>query len=384
MELDFNKIKAEALSILEKAKAEGRGLTQEEKTSFEERFNRLNQQKELRNLEKQVASIGEVDSDQLITAITNSNFNKNPKGDLKVENKNEMSVLDAIKQFARTGKNDFALISSGNSGILMPKSVPGLSTIRTYSNAFRQGFAALGVPTMLASSTENVSMPALNDSANVANNDQEGATSGANADPAYSAEINLNLTEYHSKAIFLSKKVVSAVDFDFTQFIYPKLINRIERQEQIDWVAAIVAAGSGNVGKTTASTTAVTLSELIDWDESLAASGDVPSFYLLSPTLKTAIRKLADTTNVPFFGVENGLTTLFGKPVFVCSALGALTTGQTVGARVTIDSVIRDTTANEIVRYENIPQYPGQIGWEAISYSAFGFHSGSVKTLKMA
>lgn len=321
-----------------------------------------------------------------------------PKGkdkmDIIVNDSNELlrKQVEGFKAFGRGALRSeadyekFALTSGGNSGVLMPKAAYPSLGIRTVSNSFRKGFAALNVATLTTSVTDNMTLPVIDDSSNVANNDQEGATSGVNLDPTYSASVVLDLKEYHSKAAWVSKKVASASDFDITQRMYPLLVNRIERQEQADWTAAVIAKGAGIVGKTAAGTTAVTLPELIDFDESFSAAYDETTvFYMISKAAKAAIRKLADTTNVPFFGVENGLTTLFGKPVFVNTSLGAMTTGQTILMGISSDgAVIRDATANEVVQYTNIPQYPGQIGYEAIGFSAFDCTASSVRTLKLA
>jgi HK97 family phage major capsid protein len=383
---EFHTTQASALALIGKAKAEARALSAEEKAEVQNKFSRLKEIAELLGEESKLASIA-LAADEGVKAVATQSFNQNKNN--KESNKMEINkVLEGLKAFGRgQSYEQFALTSSGNSGVLMPKSVPGLVTIRQTSNAFRRGFVALGQPFFQSSVTDNVTLPVLDDTSNVANNNQEGATSGVNLDPTYSASLSLNLVEYHSKAQWVSKKVVNAEDFDITQYLIPLALNRIERQEEADWTAAVIAIGSGVVGKTAAGTTAVTLSELIDWDESFSAAyDDTSKFIMLSKGALAAIRKLADTTNKPFFGYENGsLKTLFGKPVIVNPALGAMTTGQTIAMQVSVDgAIIRDSAANEIVRYENNPAYPGQVGFEAIGYSAFANTNSSIRTLKLA
>lgn len=388
---EFNANQAAALAIVEKAKGESRGLTADERAEYDVKLSRCKAIKELVADEASVTALSLPENDAVKAVVTESfsNVKTENKETNKMDTftKETLEMVEGLKAFGRGQSYEkFALTSGGNSGILMPKLVPSLLRIRQTGNAFRQGFARLGQPTFSTSVDGNVTLPVLDDSSNVANNNQEGATSGVNLDATYSASVSLNLVEYHSKAQWVSKKVANAMDFDITQYVYPLALNRVERQEEIDWTAAVIAIGAGVVGKTAAGTTAVTLPELIDYDESFPAAYDGSGiFYMCSKAARTAIRKLADTTNKPFFGVENGLETLFGKPLIVNASLGAMTTGQTILMGVSVDgSVIRDSANNEIVRYDNNPAYPAQVGFEAFGWSAFGNTTSSVRTLKLA
>lgn len=382
---EFHTTQASALALISKAKTEARALSAEEKAEVQNKFSRLKEIAELLGEESKLASLA-LATDEGVKAVATQSFNQSKN---KESNKMEINkVLEGLKAFGRgQSYEQFALTSAGNSGVLMPKSVPGLVRIRQTGNAFRRGFAALNQPVFTSSATDNVTLPVLDDTSNVANNNQEGATSGVNLDPTYSASLSLNLVEYHSKAAWVSKKVVNAQDFDVTEYLIPLCLNRIERQEEIDWTAAVIAIGSGVVGKTAASATVITLPELIDWDESFSAAYDDTSrFIMLSKGAALAIRKLADSTNVPFVEFNNGsLKSLFNKPVIINPSLGAMTTGQTIAMQVSVDgSIIRDSAANEILRYESNPSYPGQVGFEAIGYSAFANTNSSIRTLKLA
>jgi HK97 family phage major capsid protein len=386
---EFETAKAEVIALIAKANEEGKSL--KEDADFQAKFGRLKAVAANSDKEKEVAALAIKDeAEAAVKAAVTQSFKKD---NMETKTNESAAMLSAIRHFGRTGEKkyqEFALTSAGTSGILMPKKIPGLSVIHAVANAYRKGFAALNIPTFTTSSTENMTAPVFNDASNSANNDQEGATSGVNLDATYSASYTLNLVEYHSKAAWVTEKVANAEDFDITQYIYPSLLQRIERKEDSDW-SAVLIADTGSVGKTTASATAVTLNELIDWDESHGAGYDgMPKFYVVSSALRVAIRKLADTTNVPFFkeGLDGSLSTLFGKPMFVSGNMEVMTTGKVPGALICVDgldgAVIRDTTLNKITRYENVPAYPFQVGYEAFGLSAFGYNASAIKTLKMA
>lgn len=376
---EFNKVQTEALAITDKAKAENRGMTEDEKKSVEEKFARLNQLKELIDTEKKLAAI-EIDEVDEVKAEATKSFKKTEHTDVVKDAANK--VIDELNYFAKTGdKSKFALTSSTGTGALMPKNIPGWYNTRSSKNAIREAFSVIGKPVMVSDSTDDWKVPAMVDTIS-ANSDQEGATTGASSDAGVQ-ELDLSLDEYHSKAQWLSKKVINAQGFDVVSFIGPEAKARIERAEDATWVDALES--SATLGKATASPTAIVYNDLVDFDESLGAGYDQTSqFYIVSPTARTAIRKIADNNVRPIFSTEAGLDRLFGKPLFVSSNLATVASGNVVGLLVSAEGAfLRDTTSNELVRYENDYNHPGQVGFEAIGYSAFACASGCVRSLRM-
>lgn len=387
---EFDARQAEALAIYEKAETEGRSITAEENKLITENFARCKEISEQIKGGNSFKSLSVSENDKAILNLVSSSPKKEFK---KMEKENiETSTLEGLKHFGRgqlrsdADYQKFALTSGGNGGILMPRNIPGFLPLRQTGNAFRKGFAALGRSTFVTSIMENVDLPVLDDTGLLANNDQEGATTGANQDTDHDTQIEMPLVEYHSRAQWVSQKVANAYDFDVSQYLIPLALNRIERRENQDWTAAVVAVGAGNVGVTAASATAVTLAELIRFDESFPAAYDETGIFIMcSKAARQAIRLLADTTTRPFFSIDNNIEKLFGKPLIVNPNLGAMTTGQTVLMAVSVDgSIIRDCTHNEVVRYEKIPQHPAQVGYEAFGWSAFGFVNEATRRLVLA
>ena len=378
---EFNSLKSEAQAIKAKAKEENRPLTADEKAEYAKRFSRLTEIKTAHD-EKKV-------SDDAVKAIANKAFNKAeaPAKEKNMEASKALEAVESVRKFARGEKIDFNLNSGTNSGVLMPKEIPGVSVTRALTNAVRRAFAALGVaPQINASYSDNMTIPIFNDVGNVANTGQEGVDGVVVADAVTSTNFNLNLVEYHSKAQFISKKLANVGDFDITTGIVPAALSRIERQEESDWITALKT--SAGVNTVAASATLIAFTDLTAFDESLVAYAGVPQAILVSPALKLAMRNLKDSSNRPLLDFTNGVETFGGKPVIVSTYLGALTTGQVVGLVIALDGlngvVIRDTTTNEIVKYENVPTYPGQIGFEALGWSACNGNPAAIGKLTMA
>lgn len=373
MREEFNRIKAETAELITNAKTNG--LTPEAKAEIDKRFGRMNEIKTLIATEKTTAENADIAAIKEIAAKT---FTKK-----EITMENTINLVEEIKTFARSGKpsTEFTLTSATSGGIAMPKSLPFMQAVAVSRNAIRRGFAALGVPTFSSSTTENIGAIFMDDSANTGSNSNEGGT-GLAADPTPSG--SLDLVEYQSKALWLSKKLVNAVDFDVTGYVVPTLLSRIDRGEEIDWVAAIVA-DSAAVAVTAADDTAITYAEWVTLDGSLdPAHSGIPQFYLVSTTAKAALRGLVDGSGKPLLSLENGVDKIFGKPLIVSANMETVAAGNIVAALISVEnSIIRDCTANELVRYEGESSHPASIGFEAIGYSAFAY-KGSVKTLKMA
>lgn len=376
---EFNKAKDSAKAIVEKAKAENRAMTAEEKQEYDRHFNRANEIKELLSEEKKINTLELDKSDDITSAIFQTYNRSLSKGNMS----NDEAIKEAIKEFGRTGDlrkySTIGLISSTNSGVLMPRSVPLFSPIRQPRNAIRRGFQHYGVPTLLSSTTDNAKVPFLDDSSNVAANDNEGAA-GTVKTPA-TAEGNLDLVEYQSGGYWLSQKVVRAQEFDVTQFVVPALLSRNERAEEEDWIEAMIA--DTNIHMSLGAT--VTYEAAVAFDESLNANYEgVGQFYVVSPDIKSKLRTLKDDDGRYFKTMDNALPTLFDKPVFTSSNLEAVSAGNIVALLVSTENVfIRDTTANSLERYEGESGHPGMIGHELISWASFAYSVKAVKAWKV-
>ena len=87
------------------------------------------------------------------------------------------------------------------------------------------------------------------------------------------------------------------------------------------------ATGGAQVGKTTASTTAITLDEVIDLYYSLKSPYRSKSVFITNDLTVKAIRKLKDTTGQYLWqpSIREGTTdTLLGKPVYTSAYMPAI------------------------------------------------------------
>jgi hypothetical protein len=399
IKLEFEKAKADALAIVNKAIAESRSMSAEENAEREKLFARMGEIKAVIASEKELNSLSlDYDEEAANEAAKKAVIEQFSKENKTMDNDKKVSgielEIEGLKSFARTGRLDskeFTLSSGTNTAAatvsaLMPIGVTEHYQIRQPANGFRRGYQVLGVPTFNTyEALENMKIPLLDDSANTANNDQEGATSGVNAD-ASTGKAALDMVEYHSKAQWYSKKIVQSNRFDVTQRALPMALSRVERKEESDWATTVIADTSA-IGKYTASTTAIVLNDLIEWNGSLGAAYDgLPAFFGVSRALQIAIQKLAyATANQAYYSVQNGVEYLFGKPIVCISNLEGLSAGKVVGALICPEgAVIRDSSVNEFSRYEGESIRPGQIGFEVMQWSAFGYSTNALKTLKMA
>jgi HK97 family phage major capsid protein len=395
---EFETLKADALALVEKAKSEGRGLNDEEKSVKASKFSRMNEIRETLDSERELSALAlpeaapiavspAVATDAVKAVASASTFSRdNTNMEIKVMDRNE-EKRNAVREYARTGQvKNFALTSGTNSGILMPKQV-GLSVTKVTTNAIRRGFAALGIaPQIDASYTDNLTMDVFNDSGNLGLTGAEGAA-GTSLDANTATSFSLNLVEYHSQAQWLTKKLINNSDFDILASVVPAAQSRNERQEEVDWVALLSAA---TIGVTSSSAGVFTWEDINLFIDSLGPAYEgLPKFIVMSQGMKSALKNMADANNRPILTPFNGsdVLTQSGVPVVASVNFPAVAAGNVTAALVAVSSmdgaVIRDCTDSEILRYENYPGYPGQIGIEALEWSAFGYNPNAVRTFKV-
>ena len=376
---EFATAKSEALAIRDNAKAENRPLTADEKQEYAKRVSRC---KEIK-AEIETKKV----SDAAVKALASKSFNKAEEAakESKMEVKTNNAVKEAVNKFGRTGdKMEFALTSGSNSGVLMPKEIPAIGVVRTYANSVRRVLARLGLaPQINSSYTDNMEIPLFNDSANSATTNAEGV-SNTNTDASVATKLTLNLIEYHSEPQFVTKKAASVSDHNITDAIVPAAINRIERKEDADWLTKLKTAAG--VTYTTATTGAFVLADLIGFINSLGGTyAGVQKGMIVSQDAKTKMESFADSTGRTIFDVLVEFATFRGVPIEVSPNLSVVAAGNTIAVLVAFDglsgTVVRDYNQNEIVRYENQVGYAGQVGFEALGWSAIDANPYAVSKL---
>ena len=140
------------------------------------------------------------------------------------------------------------------------------------------------------------------------------------------------------------------------------------------------------IGKTTASATAITYDEFVDWRNSVGTAYNIDAAFIISIGLKGALEKIKDTAGNPILvNGTDGITRVDGKPVIVSDQFEVMTTGKYPGAIVSAEAIrILDAGPVKLKKYENESAHNEAIGFEVVRYSDAKFVAAGVKLLKMA
>lgn len=298
----------------------------------------------------------------------------------------------AVNEFLRTGRNpsaQFTVITTSGGGVLVPSKTARPITIKRAPNPFRAVLMARGLIPIITTDMSAVNAPVFDDSANMADAIAENATGDNPKDPALTS-LAVAAPLLDSGTIWFSNSLLSSFAFDLLAYLEPTLEARVGAKELSVWSAALLA--SVVTGKTTASTTGVTYSELLDWQHSIAVHLRGDGVFVLNDTLFRAIRGLVDTTGHPIFQEslrDDAPDTLLGWPIIATTALQAPAANAVSGIAVSAGSiVVRDVTGaaggRRIARYSNQPGWPDQVGIRMFSNSGFAFVSSGVRALKHA
>lgn len=389
---------AEALAIVNKAKAEGRGLTAEETADKDKKFSRMKDLKatletenELKGFSVPEAVVTEAVADAAVKAVVTSSFSREAT---QMDKAPELSEFDkaraSVNHYGRTGeKKNFGISSTTDNGVLMPKQVPGISVVKVTTNAIRRGFAAVGIaPQITSAATDNFDIPIFNDSANFGTTNAEGLSCSPH-DAAIASDFSMGLVEYHSEPQWITKKVLNA-SYNISDALVPAAQSRNERQEEIDWIAKLATAA---VGLTSSTTGKIIWQDVANFADVLGPAYEgMAKFVVCSQGFKSAIKLLADSNNRPILDNPFANVSTLGEngiPLVTSVNLPAVASGNIVAFIVAVDTsfsgaVIRDCPLSEVVRYLDVPCFLGQVGVEALDYSAFGFNLVCTKSFKIA
>jgi HK97 family phage major capsid protein len=381
---EFANLHAEAGKVIEKAATEKRAITAEETEQNNRRYARMDEIKALVDESQKLASY----------AFSENKIEQSePKGKAEfTAAPREFSAADykrAANEFALYGevrsRELFGTISTSGSSALMPKAVLPPVNVLTPQNPYKAVLARYGLSTIRLGSTSQLTLPQIDDSANVGATKTEGATSETTpVDPTPTA-ISLNTSLYESKPSWFSNTVQNANGFDLLGYCLPSISQRLERAKHSAMDTVVKAITTGTV--TTASATAVTYAEVLTWEHSLPVAYRYNMAMVVSDSFYKLLRGLADSNGRPIMDVDPTNVfqqTIHGIPIFVSEYLSAVATTNKVGALVNADSLYIREEDPRLTRYVNVPAYADQFGINVFQDCAFAGNSNGVRVIKMA
>lgn len=297
----------------------------------------------------------------------------------------------AINNFIRTGDTrglqfaNSALTTSVGSGALLPRRVGTPVVIKRMGNPIRQVIESRGLKVMETTTSEEIPVPVIDDTANSADAIAQNATGDNEKEPSIT-NLTLGNTLYDSGTVWSSNTLLNSLSFDLLAYLEPMLNKRIDRTQSKAWVDDMEA--NATVGKTTAGTATVTYLELLAWQHSIAVDNRANGAFIVSDGLFQTLRGLMDSQNHPIYQQslrDDAPDQLLGWPIFVSADLAAPGAGAVSGLAVVADLLfVRDVTNRRIARYVNIPTYRDQFGIAEFANGDFKYAASGVRALKHA
>lgn len=321
------------------AKAEGRNLSNEENEKFDAISNEVD---ELRSsaarieraeeLKKEMATKAEELRDAAPAAKVELRdaFNAYLRKGMNGINAGEARALAELR-----GTDTQITTNDGLGGFLVPEN---WSDFVSATELFKSDIEQVATVIRTANG-QHFNLPANDDTAVVAAILGEGTAEGV-SDMTFT-NVKFEPYTYSSKIVKVSNQLISDNAFDLASFVGGQLANRLKRG-----INAHLTTGTGSsqpqgivagstLGKTAASATAVTVSEVMDLFYSVDASyRNAPgaSFMMNSATAK-AVRVLGFGSSNDFPAYVPGMSVgepdmLFGKPVYINEDMDGIATGN--------------------------------------------------------
>jgi HK97 family phage major capsid protein len=397
---EFNALHKTSADVFAAAEAEGRPLTDEERTAHDTRFARME------TLKRTMDDHGKFAAMQL--AAGNAQTPATPPGQTEAQAEAERQGFTAPKtpatdaerrqqfsqafnHYVRTGETrtaKFTLTTSTGSEVMMPVSVGMPIVLKRLMNPIRAALMARGRMPITTDGMETLKIPIFDDSANTADVIAQTSTSDNPKDPSLSG-LTLGADLYDSGTIWSSNTLLQSTGFDLLSYLEPMLDERIDRAQLTAWFALLVAA---TVGKTTAATNNITYPELLDWQHSIPLARRRNGVFFVSDGLQRALRGLVDDNGQPLYQTslrDDAPDLLLGWPVFVTDGLATPAAGAVSGVAASTDGlIVRDvrggtTGGKRVKRYEE-STHADQFGIREFSNGDFKFVPSTVRTLKHA
>ncbi len=384
---EFATLRTQAGQVLTTAAEAKRELTPEEKEANTKRFARMDSIKQQVDDAKRLAEFALVNGD--------AELPKEPTGKVEFDSEQSGKVTfdkdqyrAAVNHFCRTGDaskvEKFTITASTGGGVFIPKEILPATTIRRQTNAFRAFLDFYGLAPISRQFTQGISLPVVDDTANIGQQQSQSATSGTLADPDSSGSLTLNATLYSSKQTWIANTVVNAVDFDVFAWVQPLLQRRLDKAQESAWTTTL--KGLTTSTKTTASPTTFTYAEWLAFESTLPVSYRDDGGFIVSDGTYQTLRGLVDNNNRPIVDLDpanNWQTTMHGKPLIVSEYMETVAASHTIAAFVSASAMfILDAGPQRIARYVLQPSFPDQTGFELFQNGDCGFVPSGVALLK--
>jgi HK97 family phage major capsid protein len=265
--------------------------------------------------------------------------------------------------------------------LFLPKQV-GTPIAPPTVNAFRQAHVLNGVEPLETSTTAAFSIPVLD--ANAGSIVAENATTETENFGA-SESINLTPKTFQSGSSWFSNQMLNANNFDFLQYVLPTLVQSKELAVEQAIASALIADAGITQTVTAASTSAVSLDNLIDLEMRLPARFNFQKAILVGAAGFAAARKLKDTTGRLLLiqdPQKQGLASINGTPVIRCDFFEAFGASKVLGVIISLLGFrLRDVTVQNLETYQAIPSKPNQKGMNLFAYHGYGWAPSAVAKL---
>ena len=321
------------------AKAEGRNLSNEENEKFDAISNEVDELRSAASrieraeeLKKEMATKAEELRDAAPAAKVEARdaFNAYLRKGMNGINAGEARALAELR-----GTDTQITTNDGLGGFLVPEN---WSDFVSATELFKSDIEQVATVIRTANG-QHFNLPANDDTAVVAAILGEGTAEGV-SDMTFT-NVKFEPYTYSSKIVKVSNQLISDNAFDLASFVGGQLANRLKRG-----INAHLTTGTGSsqpqgivagstAGKTAASATAVTVSEVMDLFYSVDASyRNAPGagFMMNSATAK-AVRVLGFGSSNDFPAYVPGMSVgepdmLFGKPVYINEDMDGIATGN--------------------------------------------------------
>lgn len=299
----------ELTGIVNKAREEKRGMTEEEKNRFDE-------------LEGSIKEIdATVDAARRARALEADQADDEGEGETT-----EQMEIRAFADYIRAGED--SNITKTDNGAVIPKTVVNkiIDKVKDISPLFRDAekFNIRG----------NIAIPyvdASNDNITVAYSDEF-----VDLEAKSTKLLSVNLTGFLAGALAkISKSLINATDLDLVEFVTTKLATAtaefIDREILVGTVGKVVGLSNATQIKTAAAAAAVTMDEIIQLKDMLKSVFQDGAYFVMNPETLTAVRLLKDQT-LRYY-VNDDVTsefgvTLLGKPVYVSDQMPKMAAGR--------------------------------------------------------
>ena len=374
---EFATLHSEATNVLAVAGAAGRDTTVEEKSANVVRYARLESIKNTITEQSRFAAMA-LDAGFAILP-------KEPAGRSEYENNTQFTLANGeldfaaikkgINHFARTGdtRQLFTMTSTTGSGAYLPKEVLQPISVRRLQNSFRAAIDAMGMKPMNVETTASFSLPIADDTASTGQAQSESASSGTQLD-ATDSSLLIAPTLWSSKQFWYSNTLANSGAFDLMAFVLPMAQRRIDKSQESAWTTTVKAQANG---KTVAVNTGITFAELLDWEHSLLPAYRQDAVFIVSDALYRSIRGLVDANGRPILDTDPTGTfvgKVHGKPVIVNDYLDVFGVAKKLGCFISASAInIVDVMDARVVRYQQVPAQPDQIGFEQFQNSDAAF-----------